>query len=194
MVQRNEKQGILGINLTRRGWNNVLIYVILAIALLFWKVFPVHEDADTTNAPTAVADESEVKNEAESVLESDAAANATALFPDVAIVELATPVLRLEQSDQGWLYNDQVVADQAGAEHLIERWQTLQVSVTEQQPQGVAKEIMVRLADGRPLIVLALYEQPVPIIQLPGDDTRYRAHQITYSQLTGANLSLPDPN
>ncbi|MEX1222457.1 MAG: hypothetical protein WEA82_10140 [Idiomarina sp.] len=186
MVQRNEKHGILGINLTRRGWNNVLIYVILAIALLFWKVFPVHEDINTSSAPTGVTDEN--------VVESDATGNITALFPDVDIVELATPVLRLEQSDQGWLSDDQVVADQAGAEHLIERWQTLQVSVTEQQPQGVAQEIMVRLADGRPLIVLALYERPVPIIQLPDDETHYRVHQITYSQLTGANLSLPETN
>lgn len=186
MVQRNEKQGILGINLTRRGWNNVLIYVILAIALLFWKVFPVHEDINTSSTPTAVADEN--------VVDSEASGDTTSLFPDVAIVELATPELRLEQSDQGWLSNDQVVPDQAGADHLIDRWQTLQVSVTDQQPEGVAKEIMVRLADGRPLIVLALYERPVPIIQLPDADTHYRVHQVTYRQLTGANLRLPDAN
>lgn len=188
MVQRNEKQGVLGIKLTRRGWNNVLIYAILAIALLFWKVFPVHEDINTESSTTTnvVA--------GESVADQSTAGDTMALFPNVAIVELATPVLRLEQSDQGWLYDDQLIADQAGARHLIERWQTLQVSVTDIQPQGTAQEIMVRLADGRPLLVLALYEQPVPIIQLPDDETHYRVHQVTYRQLTGANLSLSNVN
>lgn len=187
MVQRNEKQGILGIKLTRRGWNNVLIYAILAIALLFWKVFPVHEDINPDSSTTNVVT-------GESAGEQNTADDTMALFPTVAIVELATPVLRLEQSDQGWLYDDQLIADQAGAEHLIERWQTLQVSVTDIQPQGTAQEIMVRLADGRPLLVLALYEQPVPIIQLPDDETHYRVHQVTYRQLTGANLSLSNAN
>ncbi|MFP3701574.1 hypothetical protein SB758_39485, partial [Burkholderia sp. SIMBA_013] len=43
----NEKRKIFGLTMTRRAWNNVLVYVILIIMVVFWYVAPpVKEEAD----------------------------------------------------------------------------------------------------------------------------------------------------
>ena len=42
----NEKRKIFGLTMTRRAWNNVLVYVILIIMVVFWYVAPpVKEEA-----------------------------------------------------------------------------------------------------------------------------------------------------
>jgi len=193
MVQRNEKTGFLGIKMTRRGWNNVLIYVVIGIIIVFWKMFPAQPTGtadDTTgtpeSAPAAVVTQAEVDAD---VPTAEAAAPMR-LFPAVAIVELAVADLQLQQSQQGWLVNGIAVNGQRAAAHLVARWQQLEVSVSERKPKGAGTEVVVRLEDGRPLLNFMLYQQPQLLLHMQGDDNMYQIHQQSFAQLTGANAGL----
>lgn len=193
MVERNEKRGFLGIKMTRRGWNNVLIYVVIGIIIVFWKMFPAQPDA-TQDLQSGGADpspsETVVTATDADVPSADDESQRMQLFPEVGIVELAVADLQLQLTQQGWTVNETLADDQRAAQHLVERWQQLEVSVSERTPKGTATEVVVRLEDGRPLLSFMLYQQPQLLLHVQGDENVYRIHQQSFAQLTGANSGL----
>lgn len=183
MAKGNQKKGRFGINLSRRGWNNVLIYGILLLVILFWRAFP--------EGPQALRDNlaSSEQPDTTPVIAADAElGEVVALFPTVDIVEIGTPDFQLQYSEDGWWMGPTVARDQAAMTHFVARWQGLQVRPTEQAPRGEATEIRIRLSDGRPVIYLALYTRPELLLRVGDDPQVYRVENMTYKQLVGANL------
>ena len=182
---KEQKTSFLGLKLTRRGWNNVLIYVILAIVLLFWQVTPDQSDQSdervSAEQPTATAVESGANAEANS--EPNDATEGMKLFPEVAIVELSLPEIQVQATAEGWQQSAPNELSQQQLANLVATWQQLEVVAAERRPRGEATEVAVRLEDGRPLLVIALYTEPTLLLQLAEDDTIYRITSATAAEL-----------
>lgn len=176
---KEQKTSFLGLKLTRRGWNNVLIYVILAIVLLFWQVTP--DQADQSNERASVEQPAEATVEDSS--EPNNATEGMKLFPEVAIVELSLPEIQVQATAEGWQQSAPNELSQQQLANLVATWQQLEVVAAERRPRGEATEVAVRLEDGRPLLVIALYTEPTLLLQLAEDDTIYRITSATAAEL-----------
>src|SRR5690606_27885153 len=116
------------------------------------------------------------------------------LFPEVDIVELQTPLWHLQQNTEGWLVEKTERIDgtdtPVAAETLVGLWQSMEVEASDERMRNEALEVGVRLADGRPQILLALYRQGNnAYVEVAGDEQLYLVTNVSYSELLASPSS-----
>ncbi len=164
----NEKRKIFGLNMTRRAWNNVLVYAILIIMVVFWYVAPpVKEEADDSIAQEAESGE------------------VIGLIPnDGNLRSIKIDQLKLVLNDEQWQCQAPCRLSEKAAENVAANWLALTMTPTEQPAENLITEVYFRFSGGEEARV-ELYAEPELIIRLPNQQQNYRVIEFTASQLLG---------
>lgn len=159
----NEKRKIFGLTMTRRAWNNVLVYVILIIMVVFWYVAP------------------PVKEETAKI----ASGEVIGLIPaDSNLQEIQIDQLKLTLTDQQWQCEAPCRLSKNTAESVAENWRALTMEPTEQPASNLITNIYLRFAEGEEARI-ELYAQPELMIRLPNQQQNFRVIEFTASELLG---------
>ncbi|MBL4857184.1 MAG: hypothetical protein JKX89_09775, partial [Idiomarina sp.] len=128
----NEKRKIFGLTMTRRAWNNVLVYVILIIMVVFWYVAPpVKEEADDGIAQEAEPGE------------------VIGLIPnDGNLRTIQIDQLKLALNDRQWQCQDPCRLSEKAAASVAENWLALTMTPTEQSAENLITEIYFGFVGG----------------------------------------------
>ena len=164
----NEKRKIFGLTMTRRAWNNVLVYVILIIMVVFWYVAPpVKEEADDGIAQEAEPGE------------------VIGLIPnDGNLRTIQIDQLKLALNDRQWQCQDPCRLSEKAAASVAENWLALTMTPTEQSAENLITEIYFGFVGGEEARV-ELYADPELMIRLPNQQQNHRVIEFTASQLLG---------
>ena len=164
----NEKRKIFGLSMTRKAWNNVLVYVILIIMVVFWYVAP------------------PVKEEAESrVAEETVSADVIGLIPnDSNLRFIQIDELKLVLNEQQWQCQAPCRLSEKAAQSVAENWLALTMEPTDKAEANLITEIYFRFAGGEEARV-ELYAEPELMIRLPNQQQNFRVKEFTASQLLG---------
>lgn len=159
----NEKRKIFGLTLTRRAWNNVLVYVILIIMVVFWYVAP------------------PVKEEAGKI----ASGEVIGLIPaDSNLKEIQIDQLKLTLTDQQWQCGAPCRLSKNAAGSVASNWLALTMEPTKQPAENLITDVYFRFAGGEEARI-ELYAEPELMIRLPNQQQNYRIIEFTASQLLG---------
>ncbi|MDA6067591.1 hypothetical protein OH214_10645 [Idiomarina abyssalis] len=164
----NEKRKIFGLTMTRRAWNNVLVYALLIIMVVFWYVAP------------------PVKEEAEKGIKDEASpGEVIGLIPDDGnLREIQIDELRLVLEEQKWQCQTPCRLSEKAAESVVENWLALTMEPTNQTAENLITDVYFRFAGGEEACV-ELYADPELIIRLPNQQQNFRVKEFTASQLLG---------
>jgi len=154
--------------MTRRAWNNVLVYALLIIMVVFWYVAP------------------PVKEEAgQGIKDEVSPGEVIGLIPDDGnLREIKIDELQLVLEEQKWLCQTPCRLSQKAAESVAENWLTLTMEPTNQIAENLITDVYFRFAGGEEARV-ELYADPELIIRLPNQQQNFRVKELTASQLLG---------
>jgi len=164
----NEKRKIFGLTMTRKAWNNVLVYVILIIMVVFWYVAPpVKEEA------------------ADSIAQEAESGEVIGLIPDDGnLRSIQIDELELALADQQWQCQSPCRLSEKAAENVAANWLALTMTPTEQQAENLITDVYFGFAGGEEARI-ELYAEPALIIRLPNQQQNYRVIEFTASELLG---------
>ncbi|RUO69449.1 hypothetical protein [Idiomarina ramblicola] len=164
----NEKRKIFGLTMTRRAWNNVLVYAILIIMVVFWYVAP------------------PVKEETESgIAEEPVSGNVIGLIPDDGnLKSIQIDQLTLALKDQQWRCQAPCRLSEKAVQSVAGNWLALTMEPTNQAAENLITEVYFRFAGGEEARV-ELYAEPELMIRLPNQQQNYKVKEFTASQLLG---------
>ncbi|MDV6317222.1 hypothetical protein [Idiomarina sp. HP20-50] len=164
----NEKRKIFGLTMTRRAWNNVLVYVILIIMVVFWYVAPpVKENPD------------------QSIAQGSASGDVIGLLPaDSNLNEIQIDQLKLALTEQKWQCLKPCRLSENVAQRVAENWLALTMEPTSQQAENLITNVYFRFAGGEEARI-ELYAEPELIIRLPNQQQNYFVKEFTASELLG---------
>ncbi|MDV6328266.1 hypothetical protein Q5L94_09350 [Idiomarina sp. Sol25] len=164
----NEKRKIFGLTMTRRAWNNVLVYVILIIMVVFWYVAPpVKEEADNSIAQEAESGE------------------VIGLIPkDGYLRTIQIDQLKLALNDGQWQCQAPCRLSEKAAASVAENWLALTMAPTEQPAENLITDVYFGFVGGEEARI-ELYAEPELMIRMPAQQQNYRVIEFTASQLLG---------
>ncbi|MCC5879512.1 MAG: hypothetical protein JJU03_06440 [Idiomarina sp.] len=141
---KSDKRTILGITLSKRGWNNVVIYVVLALMFVFYFL--------GNDSRRMASDES------------------FRPFAVYSIVELRDPQYDLIRVGNQWeLRQGQLSKDQQ--DQWLDAWQNLTLKPYEGLLAGEEYAVEVSVADQNGTLQIAVFTQPDKVlVALPGYD------------------------
>lgn len=161
----NEKRKIFGLTMTRRGWNNVLVYVLLLIMVVFWYVAP----------PT----------KEQGVGAQDAATETIGLIPpDGSLTMITVGDIRLVLRDNEWQCDTSCRLPGSAPQRIAESWMAVQMEATSQPAENLLTSVYFRFVRDEQARI-ELYAEPELIIRLPNQQQNYRVKNATASQLLG---------
>lgn len=131
------------IRLSRKAWNNVIIFTMLLMILLF----------NTTNNIFTGGDEE---------------LSSISLLPEEAILmTLQMPKVTLERIGQGWQSSTETNYSQEQVQGLVARWQTAQMEIfDEDMPSGMPTIVIVWIAGENSGRVFQMYQQQKDVVVL----------------------------
>lgn len=164
----NEKRKIFGLTMTRKAWNNVLVYVILIIMVVFWYVAPpVKEEAD------------------DSIVQEAESGEVIGLIPnDGNLRAMQIDQLKLALNDGQWQCQAPCRLSEKAAASVVENWLALTMTPTEQPAENLITEVYFGFVGGEEARI-ELYAEPELMIRLPNQQQNYRVIEFTASQLLG---------
>lgn len=164
----NEKRKIFGLTMSRKAWNNVLVYVILIIMVVFWYVAPpVKEDAD------------------KGIMQESESGEVIGLIPDDGnLRKIQIDQLKLALNDQQWQCQTPCRLSEKAAENVAANWLALTMTPTEQPAENLITEVYFGFVGGEEARI-ELYAEPELMIRLPNQQQNYRVIEFTASQLLG---------
>lgn len=140
----SEQRTVLGITLSKRGWNNVVIYtVLIAMFLLYFSSLDSSRVArDETMQP----------------------------FADATIVELSDAAHRLVRVGNQWQLEQGELTEEE-QQRWLQSWQNLQLRAYDGLLTGLEYRVEVTLADAeRPVDVAVFFTPDRTLVALPGYD------------------------
>ena len=148
------------IRLSRKAWNNVIIFAMLIMILLF-------------NSTTNILNRSNVEQSAQPLL------------PDGAVLmTLESNGFKIERIGSGWRINSDLAELQTASSELVERWQSTIMHPAEAAETSGQPEVVVAWlageSSGRVYQLYKVNEQTLVAV----DDGHYVIHNTLPSQLT----------
>lgn len=162
-MKRKDKRTIFGITLSKRAWNNVLVYVVLLLMFLFW-----------FSAPDSPAPGGQSKNgDTMQLMPADSGLQS---------IQIAEQEIRLSES--GWQCSAPCALTPQQAQAVAEAWQNLEIKASSQQPTEKLLDIQLGFVGNQQALV-ELYTQPQLLLRLPQQDKVYQPVNVSVEQLLG---------
>lgn len=139
---------ILGVTLSKRGWNNVLIYLVLALMFMFHFLGQDKPDKpqETTYLP----------------------------FENSALVALQAAPLHAVRVGNQWQAQGDSALSQASLDTWVSAWQTVELQATEQLLAGQEYYLEVTLADQAPFGVAIFVTDETYLVAFPQFDEVFK--------------------
>ncbi|WP_126784762.1 hypothetical protein [Idiomarina seosinensis] len=162
-MRREEKRTVFGITLSKRGWNNVLVYAVLLLMVLLW-----------FSAPSS-----------ERTFKEDAGDNAVMLLPNSSVLDsILIDDQTIEKTDAGWRCAAPCSLSAQQANALASSWQNLKIKATDRQPENKLVDVYLNFADNQHAR-LELFLEPQLLLRLPQQDKVFEPVGVTIEQLVG---------
>lgn len=161
----NEKRKIFGLTMTRRAWNNVLVYVLLLIMVVFWYVAPPTKDTDAPVQDTEVE-------------------TVGLIPPDGTLTAITVGEIRLVLRDNQWQCDTPCRLPSTAPARIADTWLAVQMEATSQPANNLITSVYFRFEHNEQARI-ELYAEPELIIRLPNQQQNYRVKNATASQLLG---------
>lgn len=144
-----DQRTILGFTLSKRGWNNVLIYLVLGLMFVFY--FLGHKSGEIAGQQTVEP------------------------FTDQMIVEISDRQNHWIRVGANWEQRSGDAMDTEIFRRWLSAWQRVQFEPTEQLLSGEEYVVEITLADSpEPLRIGVFYQNNEALIAFPGADVTYR--------------------
>lgn len=163
MMRRTDKRTILGITLSKRGWNNVLVYVVLLIMALLWFSAP---GPDRVKTPTA-------DPEVLTLLPENSSLDSIVIDDQV-----------VEKAANGWRCQSPCALSQQQAASMANVWLNLNIEPADIQPSEKLVDVYLNFSDNQHARV-ELYLKPRLLLRLPQQDKVFQPVDATIEQLLG---------
>jgi hypothetical protein len=160
----NEKRKLFGVTMTKRAWNNVLVYVILIIMFVFWYVAP------------------PLKETNEAVPEST---EQIGLIPDngsLSAIEMPDLTLQLANSEWHCVNDCRLTSQQISG--VVNNWLSIKMTPIDVKVTDKITDVLLSFNDGNTARV-ELYASPYLILRLPNQQQNFRIENLHVSQLLG---------
>lgn len=162
-MRRDDKRTVFGMTLSKRAWNNVLVYAVLLLMVLLW-----------FSAPSS---ERPVKVETDD--------SAVMLLPDSSVLDsILIDDQVIEKSDDGWRCQAPCSLSAQQADALASSWRTLKIKAVDIQPENKLVDVYLNFADNQHAR-LELYLEPRLLLRLPQQDKVFEPVGVTIEQLVG---------
>ncbi|RUO81140.1 hypothetical protein CWI84_03245 [Idiomarina tyrosinivorans] len=163
MVKIDEKRRFFGITLSQRAWNNILVYAILLLMVVFYVIAP--------------GNVQKVSQQAEQL-------EPMQLMPsDVRLQQIRIADRVYLNSPQGWVCQAPCSVSQQAAQNLAQHWLNLSITKTEKVGARIT-DVELRFAEQAPVKV-TLFQAEHPVIWLPRQQQAYTILSADISQLLG---------
>ncbi len=154
----SDQRTLLGFTLSKRGWNNVLIYIVLLLMFAFY--FLGHENRNISGSESAQP------------------------FLNTVVVDIADPNYRFTRVGNQWQQQrGNPIAEQAFTAWL-DTWQRITIAPTNTMLQGEEYWVELTFAnEPAPVMVGVFFYQNEALLALPGADQVFRVVDASPSQL-----------
>ncbi|MGM0526666.1 MAG: hypothetical protein ACQEQ8_10810 [Pseudomonadota bacterium] len=162
-MRRDERRTVFGITLSKRAWNNVLVYAVLLLMVLLWFSAP----------------------KTERTVKVDAEDSAVMLLPNSSVLDsILIDDQTIKKTDDGWRCQAPCSLSAQQAKALASSWRNLKIKATDMQPQNKLVDVYLNFADNQHAR-LELYLEPRLLIRLPQQDKVFEPVGVTIEQLVG---------
>lgn len=174
-MKKQQQRTIFGLTLSKRAWNNVLVYIVLLLMVLLWFVLP------QPDQPLSL-DSSEQNNRPKSA-ETDA--SRIGLLPDDGSLErIVIEQQTLVKQQQSWHCQAPCSLNSATATAVAQQWLDLTMEPVSLEPSQLIAEVQLGFKGNQQARVM-LYAAPELLLRLPQQNKVYRLPDVQVEQLLG---------
>ncbi|MGM0481926.1 MAG: hypothetical protein ACQEQZ_08345 [Pseudomonadota bacterium] len=162
-MRQKDNRTIFGVTLSKRAWNNVLVYVVLLLMFLFWFSAP--------DSPPAGE-------------QSENGGAVQLMPPESGLQSIRIGDQQITLSEQGWQCQAPCSLSKQQAASLASVWLNLKITPSQQQPDQRLVDVQLGFVDNQQAVV-ELYTEPELLLRLPQQDKVYQPVNVTIEQLLG---------
>lgn len=162
-MKYDQKRTILGFTLTKRAWNNVLIYAVLALMFLLYYAMPSGRDALSTDTTTEVM----------------------GLIPaEVNLQQIVIDDQVLLRQQDGWRCRQPCSLSARQASGVAEAWLSLTMVESNQSPKAKVVDVYLYFGNDQTARI-EVYAEPQLLIRLPQQDRVFEPVDVDIESLLG---------
>ena len=161
-MKYEQKRTIFGITLTKRAWNNILIYAVLLLMFLLYYASPRNDQPN-------VEPSSEVMG----------------LIPGhLDLQQIVIDDLTLTHNNNDWRCQSPCALSKPQTEHVVRTWLSLRMRPSELEPSAKVVDVYLYFADDQ-TATIEIYSAPRLLIRLPQQQRVFEPIDVTIESLLG---------
>lgn len=162
-MKYNQKRTIFGITLTKRAWNNILIYAVLLLMFLLYYASP----RDNGSTPEQTNTE------------------AMGLIPGhLDLQQIIIDDQTLEHSNNDWRCRQPCSLSKQQSENVARTWLSLRMQPTELEPAAKVVDVYLYFG-GDQTATVEIYTEPRLLLRLPQQQRVFEPMDVTIESLLG---------
>ena len=162
-MKYNQKRTIFGITLTKRAWNNILIYAVLLLMFLLYYASPREQQSGSEPQSTEVM----------------------GLIPGhLDLQQIIIDDQILEHTNNDWRCQPPCALSKSQTEHVVRTWLSLRMQPSDLEPSSKVVDVYLYFADDQ-TATIEIYSEPRLLLRLPQQQRVFEPLNITIESLLG---------